>query len=428
MHTKREILMFDGLSGAVSLCVDQKFRAALPTVFPNWGHHIGPASGIEIFLHIEWVDGEYTLTSPFMSAPSSFADPVNTLCAMIVELAWQRLREDPQLLCLHGAAVEFAGRLLIFPSTRRAGKSTLTVAMAAAGKNVFTDDFLPISITGNGQVHGVASGIAPRLRLPTPPQFGALAEGFIKRRNMIANRQYQFVSLRKTELASFGTTAPIGGMIFLERQVSEPASIKPVIQADALKALITQNFSRAMNAAGILQMLAFITSSAPAYRLIYDDTESAVTLLDQHFAKWDTPAPQLDGPLEDVATASALDIPRNFTHLDVTAGQFVQTEGVTVISSDGKKFLTGRDGQSIHFLNDGAAAIWHLLAEPTSLIEAIELLCSAFPGQPTTQIEQDVTATFTELARNNLLRANPPICQSDNSEASYTDSLYQESV
>ncbi|MCK4713423.1 MAG: hypothetical protein KAT26_11150, partial [Marinosulfonomonas sp.] len=172
-----EYLQFEGLEATVELRVDQSFRAALPTVFPNWPHKILSISQTG-FASVTLESGKYTITSPFMEKPITFSDPANTLCALIVELAWARLRENPKHLCFHGAAVEFAGRLLIFPSTRRAGKSTLIVALAAAGKRVFTDDFLPLEIASDRQVLGVSSGIAPRLRLPVPAQIGRKAVNY----------------------------------------------------------------------------------------------------------------------------------------------------------------------------------------------------------------------------------------------------------
>lgn len=410
LDTTLEYLSFEGLEATVSLRVDQSFRAALPTVFPNWPHKIVPASSTS-FATVTLEGEKYTLESPFMDKAITFSDPANTLCALIVELAWARLRENPQHLCLHGAAIEFAGRLLIFPSTRRAGKSTLTVALAAAGKKIFTDDFLPLEISTDGLVQGISSGISPRLRRPVPRQIGSKAVAYIGARNMIANRQYQFVSPRSSELAAFGDTAPIGGMIFLEREDGATASIERVSHADALTKLIKQNFSRAMNAAGILKMLEFITRSAPAYRLKYDETEPAIALLEGHFQTWAGSPPALPEQIAEDLLASALDIAVPETTIDTSIGRFLQANDVTVVSSDGKKFLTGRNGKSIHYLNDGAAIIWQLLDEPTSISEAIEMLCTIYPDQPAEQIRTDVEATFREFALNKLLQKPEQICQ-----------------
>jgi hypothetical protein len=410
-------LKFDGLDATVALSVDQKFVDALPVVFPYWPHTIIRKNSGTNFASVTLTDDKYQITSPFMDDPVRFNDPANTLCSLIVELAWARLREDTSLLCLHGAAIEFAGRLVIFPSTRRAGKSTLTVALAAAGKKVFTDDFLPLKATNDGLLSGISSGISPRLRLPFPDQIGATARDYIQNRSMIQNRQYRFVTPRTDELANFGDTAPIGSLVFLERTEGATAKIEPVSESDALKSLIKQNFSRAMNTAGILRMLGFITASAPAYRLIYDDAEQAVALLEARFQEWDQTAPSFPADLDNTAFESALESDFTPEPLDITEGSFIHASGIEEVSSDGKRFLTGHNGKSIHYLNDGAVNIWRLLEEPTSTTEAIEMLCAVFPDHPAEDIRRDVITTFTEFARNGLLQKADTICQTSEIEA-----------
>jgi len=404
-------LKFDDLDATVALDVDQKFVDALPVVFPHWAHTIVQQDNDNSFATVTLTDSKYIITSPYMDDPATFKDPANTLCSLIVELAWARLREDTSLLCLHGAAIAFAGRLVIFPSTRRAGKSTLTVALAAAGKKVFTDDFLPLKATNGGLLSGISSGISPRLRLPLPDQIGPVALDYIQNRSMIQNRQYRFVTPRTGELAKFGDTAPIGSLVFLERTEGATAKIEPVSKSDALTALIKQNFSRAMNAAGILKMLDFITKSAPAYRLIYDDAEQAVALLESRFQGWNQTAPTIPASLDNTVFESALETEFIPEALDISKGSFIHASGIEEVSSDGKRFLTGHNGKSIHYLNDGAVNIWRLLEEPTSTTEAIEMLCAVFPDHPAEDIRRDVTATFTEFARNGLLQKADTICQ-----------------
>ncbi len=404
-------LKFEGLDATVELCVDQKFVDALPVVFPHWAHKIVQQNEDSDFASVTLTEKQYEITSPFMDDPISFKDPANALCSLIVELAWARLREDTSLLCLHGAAIEFGGRLVIFPSTRRAGKSTLTVALAAAGKTVFTDDFLPLKATSDGLLSGISSGISPRLRLPLPDQIGAVALNYIQNRSMIQNRQYRFVTPKTGELAKFGETAPIGSLVFLERTEGATAKIAPVSEADALTALIKQNFSRAMNTTGILKMLGFITKSAPAYRLTYDDAEQAVALLESRFQEWDQAAPVFPADLNNVSFESALESDFTPEVFDISEGSFIHASGIEEVSSDGKRFLTGHNGKSIHFLNDGAANIWRLLEEPTSISEATEMLCAVFPDYPAENIRRDVVSTYTEFARNGLLQKVDTICQ-----------------
>ncbi len=97
-------------------------------------------------------------------------DVVNGICDLIVELNWSRLRQKTELLCLHAAGVEMGEALLVLPSGRRAGKSTLTAELARRGHRVFSDDILALQLDANGVAIGLATGISPRLRLPLPAE------------------------------------------------------------------------------------------------------------------------------------------------------------------------------------------------------------------------------------------------------------------
>ncbi len=410
------LLRFKGLDAPVSLSVDERFIKALPFVFANWPHTVTQTAPQDAFASVTYRDKAYHIESPFLDKPARHKDPLNTLCALVVELAWARLRQDETLLCLHGGAVEFSGRLVLFPSTRKAGKSTLSVALAAAGKTVYTDDFLPLRVEEDGGISGLSSGISPRLRLPVPAQVGKRTKAYLKARGHISNRQYRYVRPKGAELAAFDDAAPVGALVFLERRDGARAHIEPASRADALKTLITQNFSRAINAAAILQVLAAITEEAPAYRLVYDRVEPAIALLEQTFANWDSPAPVFRAMPDSGLFNSPLDTPDGVAP-DITNGQFLQAPGIYEVATDAERFLTGRNGKTIHYLNDGAAMIWRLLEEPTSLAEAIEMVAALFPEQPVAQITDDVTATLQNFSRNGLLLKAPEICHTGENRA-----------
>lgn len=402
MNHSQRYIFFEGLNAGLSIKADNAFIEPFPLIFSHWPYEITSQAGREVFASIEQSNGYYTLSSPYISKAEPYREPVNAICAIVAELAWARLREDPSLLCLHGAAAEFGGRLVVFPATRRAGKSTLSVAMAAAGIRLFTDDFLPLSISEHGAINGISSGVSPRLRLPMPPQIGPRAESFLTVRKAVSNGQYTYVAPLNTEIAAFNESAPLGGIVFLDRIDGATARLDQVGKAEALKILVQQNFSRAGNAGDILAMLEFLAKNLPAYTLIYDDAEPAITILQQNFANWGAPLPHYQ-PQATLAN-DAKDGLRPFTtYNDVSSGQFEHAAGVQVVSADGKQFLTGRNGQSIHYLNEGAAMVWQILAEPTDIEEAADILSAAFPEQPRAQIEKDVLRCFKDFAKNGLL-------------------------
>jgi len=403
MDVKPKYLLLDGLKASIALKVDSAFIESLPFIFSHWPYEIVQETPRDPFATIELRDnGRYYLISPFIDNKDSYRDCVNGICAIVAELAWQRLREEPSLLCVHGAAADFDGRLVVFPATRKAGKSTLSVAMAAAGIRIYTDDFLPISVEEDGVIRGISSGVSPRLRLPLPEQIGATAVDYMARRQLISNKQYTYVKPLETECASYGESLPLGSIVFLERQDGAQAELAEISTAKALKTLIYQNFSRAGNAGDILAMLEFVALNLPVHLLRYDHAEPAIAVLKAHFAKWDTTLPHYfpRAPLSN-ETENGLKPFKRYT--DVSVGQFEHAEGVKVVSTDGQRFLTGRSGQSIHYLNEGAALVWQILSEPTSTEEAIEILRAAFPEQERQQIEEDVLRCFKDFGKNGLL-------------------------
>ena len=410
MSFDQQFLSLEGLDAGVSLQVDAAFLKAVPLVLGHWPFRVMAIFDQEIFASIVLENGFYTLSSPFLEKAASYKEPVNALCALVAELAWARLREDPSLLCLHGAAAAISGRLMVFPATRRAGKSTLSVALAAEGMRLFTDDFLPVSVAESGIISGISSGVSPRLRRPLPPQIGPVAKAFIAARETLSNPQYTYVPLQEQESGRFGEAVPLGAIIFLNREDGATPALTAISKAEALKTLICQNFSRTGNAGDILAMLEFLAQNLPVYALVYDEAEPAVALLKARFSSWaaDLPRYRPEAALEN-ETAEGL---KPFTrYADVSTGQFEHADGVRVVASEGKRFLTGRNGQSIHYLNEGAALIWQILSEPTSTAEAAEILLAAFPEQGRAQIEGDVLRSFTEFGQNGLLRKTetPPV-------------------
>ncbi len=401
--TTSTLLTFQNLGAAVSLNVDQRFLDALRAVFLNWRFELSADSESPVFASVCYKDKQYEISSPFMEAPVTYTDPINTICSMIVELAWAHLRADPSLLCLHGAAVEMNGRLVVFPNARRAGKSTLSVAMMAAGYRLYTDDFLPLLIDDENQICGISHGIAPRLRLPVVEQIGEKAERYIKNRGYIANRQYQYVIPKAGELAEFGDTVLIGALVFLEQKENVKPSIKVVDRSETLKTLLTQNFSRAMNSDGILEILAALASNAPAYVMQYSDVEMAIGLLEEHLANWEcSPAVIEKGDGAKFGLAAELENVPEIADWRGTA--LIQADGVKEIATEDKRFLSDPSGRNIHYLNAGATNIWRILEQPASVAQIVEILATVFPEQPVEKIQNDVSATVQQFVDNGLVK------------------------
>lgn len=397
-------LQFAGTDAPVAFSGCADLVAMIGQILPTWTYR--EAEHVDPFLTIAAEDGRYTLTSHLMAEPQTHRDAVDAICAMIVELAWAHLRCNPGLLCLHGAAIEFGNKLVVIPNTRRAGKSTLTACLAHHGHKIFTDDFLPLSVESGGPVLGHASGIRPRLRLPLPETFSAEMHAFAKAGETVSNRRYAYLDLPAGRLARRGEALPIGAVVLLERTEDGPADIRRVGRTEALRALIAQNFSRALNAAGILSVMNFLGTHTVCYAIRYSSAEDAADLLDKHFATEDLrcePVPDtLARRLRD--DAPDLEAGRSSSVFDPDLC-YCQVSGVTIVESEGNRFIVDPAGYGIHLLNDMSGAVWNVLAEPADQQDITQLFTIAFPDADPERISGDIGKVLRRLAANGLIEA-----------------------
>ena len=169
--TNTHSVRFLGTDGPVVFRDASQVTELLPELFSKWQYEPEGQTNDAPCLDLSFTEGKFHISSQMLDAPKSISDPLNAGCTLIAELAWARVRHEADLLCFHGAAIEFDGSLVLFPNKRRAGKSTLTACLAAEGHRVFTDDYLPLRSGEGGWMSGIANGAAPRLRLPIPDEF-----------------------------------------------------------------------------------------------------------------------------------------------------------------------------------------------------------------------------------------------------------------
>ena len=372
---------------------------AVQAILRGWAIEEVPRSDQEPCITLRGDPGGYWLESDWSRAPVFYDDQVDVVCSFVVELVWALIASQSSLLCLHAAAAAFAGKLLVFPNTYRAGKSTFTVQLAAAGVRVFADDVLPIRAPNN---LAVAPGVLPRLRLPLPDAANRGFADFVQRHAGLCNQRYLYVDLDRPHLASFGETAPIGAFILLRRSKGQAASLEPMTSSEALRRVILRNFARDTAAADILDRLQNLIGSAACFKLRYSDGEAAAALLKERFGAWPAdPAPQApavtpEAPPRLGATTSAAR----------SAGHFIRNPTIVEKTVDQDLFLVNERGDSIYNLNPLGRALWRLLDEWTGQDEAIALLCAAFPEVPPQQIADDVARLMHDLADKGLIESD----------------------
>jgi hypothetical protein len=222
---------FEGLSRPLQLIGCSELLDRLPLIFPGWNidTQTSPTQTPIIKIELE-KEGNYRLEAEWLKEAKSYRDEVDTLCALVARVVKARTLEDMNLLCLHGAAVEIDGSLIIFPNKYRAGKSVLATCLAAAGYRVYSDDVLPISLeTGEG----IAPSIAPRLRAPYPDNLDPQTRLFIESRAALKGERYHYLDLTPDLLAARDSRAPIGAFVFLEREQGLPTELRPISESVA---------------------------------------------------------------------------------------------------------------------------------------------------------------------------------------------------
>lgn len=350
--------------------------------------------------------GRFVITGRWVAEIKDRSDVVDAACGFIAELIRAYVNEVPDRLCLHAAGALCGGRLLVFLGTRRAGKSVLCAAMAAAGLRLAGDDIIMIDATDGG---GIAGGFSPRLRLPLPQNLAPATRSFIQSHSGTIGRQYAYLTLAPDLIASKDERFDIGAFIILDRKEAGPAVLRPIGKSTSLSAVIWQNFARRAPSADILDRLYALVERCGACILEYSAAEEAAQLLQERFSTW--PA----GIQADAAAAhagkDAAPRPAAIAAAKAPAGgppltgRFSRRDGVAERQLEGKCFLADNEGGTITVLNQMAAAIWRALSEPATLDELVVLAALAFPDTDPAVIEADVGSILRDFLSESLIEA-----------------------
>jgi hypothetical protein len=391
-------LKFENLSRPVKLTNCANLIDHFPLIFSDWNVSELTSTSQEPIITISRDSaGAYSVDAEWMERPLKYTDEVDTICGLVAKLIRAWVMNDMNLLCLHGAAAEFGGALVVFPNKYRAGKSVLSACIAAAGYKLYSDDILPINLA-NGE--GIAPGIAPRLRSPYPDNLNDSTRSFIDSRVALEGERYHYLDLRGETLAERNCRLPIGAFVFLERSEGVKTSLEPISESEVLRQVVWQNFAREVDAPSILGRLAQIVNGAQRYLMRYDRADDAVELLAETFRVQNTS--EIKSAQQDLKMQLREDVV-----IDVPAGHLLRKNGISEISADENSFLANDSGTAIHQLNPVGSAIWNLLSEPMTTNQIVAVLLTAFPEAEPAQVETDVRNLLKGLDVKNLLIHGP---------------------
>ena len=392
------LIKFEGLSRPVQLEQGGRLLPYLAGVFARWPFREISGKGYpEPGIFVREEQAGFRVHAIDTDESGLYRDEVDLACGLVVHLNRDWLNEHPHLLCLHGAAALFGGKLVVFPNTYRSGKSVLSGCLAAAGVRIFGDDILPIEPESN---RGLGLGLAPRLRLPLPDGLGVETRRFVERRRGVDNKRYLYLRLDERLLAKYGDQAEIGSFVLLDRSPGAEASIKRVGEGILLKRLVLQNFAHDVPVDETLARLHALVAEAGCYRLTYSDPDEAVALLNSRFVVWpERKANSASGRKPRKVKSK----PRRSRPRTPSGPRFRRYEEVSEKQVEHDLFLVDTSGNAIYHLNGIGAGLWRLLDGTYGLDDAVAVLHDAFPYMERGAIENDVHALVADLAARGLL-------------------------
>lgn len=323
--------------------------------------------------------------------------PASAACSLVGDLISQRLALEPELLGLHCGSVKIDGRLVLFPENSKAGKSTLSVAFAAAGYRVFGDDVLGLTPQGEG----VAMGVAPRLRLPLPDSFSKEFVRYATEHAGPEDERYRFVLPKASHFADYNECSPVGAIVLLERDplVTEP-EVVTLSASEGLLQLLCQNFARDTSGEALLERLLPLMRQIPCLLLRYSEPLAGARYLAQVIEK-----PHLTTP----NSASLLNTPP--TEIEIVEPEvnsvWQPAPHISTYPLDEELFLIHTPSGTIHRLNSTGKLVWQLLQqEALSSLELSEVLASYFNAALETVLT-DVQELIAAMAQTGLITAQP---------------------
>ena len=364
---------------------------ALRQALPGWPIEVLDAKGESPAIKLWRERDGYRQYSPELPRGLRLGTPVEAACSLIADLVAAYTEHHPELIGLHCASVEIDGRLVVFPASHRAGKSTLTAAFAAAGYKVFGDDVLALTAEGLGQ----GLGIAPRLRLPLPAGLAAEMVSFVQQYTGPADTRYSYLVPPAGNLAHHGETRPLGAVVLLARDagITTP-QLSRLAPGDGLLQLLCQNFAHDAPSELLVERLLPLMEDTPCLLLHYSEPLAAVEAVQAALRE---PSLLAVPCARDEEPASAPS-PR-------CMGDEPWRPGATVLeySLEEELFLVEASDGAIHRLNPSGRLVWQLLRqESLSAAELAELL-SEYYAQPLEEVLADVQELLGRLANVGLI-------------------------
>lgn len=392
-------LRFRGLGRGVLVPDRADLRQGLADIVAGWPLEIRPVATPEArqgdilaaLLPNAADPARYDLASLYTDTPLCALPTASALCGLLADVLMAHTEANAGALTLHCGAVRMGDGLVALTGPHRAGKSTLVARLTAEPDlSVFCDDVLPLDADG----HGIALGIAPRLRLPLPPGASERFHRHVATHLGPADDRYGY--LCAPTVARHGTRAPLAALVVLDRRESGPARLHRLDPDIAIQHLLARNMGDLGDAGHAFGLARAAAGRAQCLTLVYSDLEEAVALLRRAFtgARDAGIAPPLPPAAPEAAAAAEID----------PDAPWHRAEDAVIRRVGGSAFLWRPEDTTLWHMNRVAEMVWAALEVPGSARDLAETLTDLFPGTPEARILADVSALLATLACRDLVR------------------------
>tara|TARA_R110002126_G_scaffold1443_25_gene8437 strand:- start:1981 stop:2916 length:936 start_codon:yes stop_codon:yes gene_type:complete len=241
---------------------------------------------------IEHPDGTFQVLSAGPGgADFSFDNPYDAANGLAGALISVYVGRTPQTICLHAGAALVGGGLVIVIGDSFAGKSSVALHLAVLGHRFFGDDQIAVTLDNPSQ--GVCLGLMPKVRLPLPADCGDAFREFVDGYTSMQGDEMTYLKLWEGEAGTFGETAPVRALIFLDRDDSGngagagenagTSQLLPASRPELVKAMVRTAYAPHMSSPDLLAGLTRLADAADSYHLRFASSRDAAALLSREF-------------------------------------------------------------------------------------------------------------------------------------------------
>lgn len=266
--------------------------AHLPYFLAGWPTRwAGPADGAQpadIRIEVAAEDAWRVVGNGPGAADFSFDNPYDAANGLAGALIGVLVARRADMVCLHAGAVQIGDGLVVVVGDSFAGKSSVALHLAVLGHRFYGDDRIAVTLSGRPQ--GLCLGLMPKVRLPLPADCGDVFREFVAGYTAMEGDGMAFLKLWDGEAASFGDTAPVRALVFLERRETPDApkedepGLEPASRADLVRRIVPTAFAPHIDSHALVDGLDRLAGGAGAWRLAFASSRAAAGVLSRHFA------------------------------------------------------------------------------------------------------------------------------------------------